>query len=93
MNVKKDKSTSVTTMPFAVTSKDHTVAIANKDSLAMDSIAHVRKRKKQFMLTLCCTSIMCLLFSLKAFDLCVLLVHDITNDDNDDVYVISILMS
>ena len=52
-----------------------------------------KKTKKQFMLTLCCTSIMCLLFSLKAFDLCVLLVHDITNDDNDDVYVISILMS
>ena len=40
-----EKLTSVTRMLFAVTPKDHTVAIANKDSLAMDSTAHVRKTK------------------------------------------------
>ena len=90
--MKKDKSTSVTSMPFAITSKDHTVAVANKDSLATDSIVHVRKQK-QCMLRLCCTSITHLLFSLKVFDMCVLLVHDKTNDDDDDFYVMSILMS
>ena len=50
-----DKPTSVTSMPFAITPEDHTVAIANKDSLAMDSLAPVRKQK-QCMLRLCCTS-------------------------------------
>ena len=37
-----DKPTPVTGMQFAVTPKDHTVAIANKGSLVMDSIAPVR---------------------------------------------------
>ncbi|KAK2547036.1 hypothetical protein P5673_033195 [Acropora cervicornis] len=45
-NVKMDKPTSVTRMQFAVTPKDHTVAIANEDSLVMDSLAPVRKQTK-----------------------------------------------
>ena len=54
-NVKTDKPTSVTSMLFAITPKDHTVAIANKDSSAMDSIALVGKQK-QCILRLCRTS-------------------------------------
>ena len=42
-----DKATSVTRMQFALTLKDHTVAIANKDSLAMDSLEPVRKQSKK----------------------------------------------
>ena len=41
------KPTSVTRMQFAITPKDHTVAIANKDSLVMDSLAPVRKQSKK----------------------------------------------
>ena len=37
-----DKPTHVIGMPFAITPKDHIVAIANKDSLVMDSLAPVR---------------------------------------------------
>ena len=50
-----DKPTSVASMLFAVTPKDQTVAIANKDSLEMDLIAQVRKQK-HCMLRICCTS-------------------------------------
>lgn len=46
-NVKKDKLTTVTSMPFAITAKDPTIAIANKVSLAMDSIAQVGKKGKE----------------------------------------------
>jgi len=38
-NVKMDKPTSVTRMQFAITLMDHIVAIANKNSLVMDSLA------------------------------------------------------
>ena len=42
-----EKPTLVTSMHFAPTSyRDHTVAIANKDSLVMDSIAWIRKQTK-----------------------------------------------
>ena len=44
--MKRDKLTSVTSMPFAITPKDHSVAIANKDSMMMDSTAPVGKRKR-----------------------------------------------
>ena len=64
-------------MPFSVTLKEHTVAIANKDSLAMVSFAHAKKQK-QFMLRTFCPSMMHLLFLIKSFDLCVLLVHNMT---------------
>ena len=46
-NVKMDKPIPVTGMQFAITPKDHTVAIANKDSLVMDSFAPVRKQSKK----------------------------------------------
>ena len=49
--MKREKPTSVTSMPLATTPKDHSVAIANQDSLAMDSTAPVGKRKR-CMLTL-----------------------------------------
>ena len=42
-----DKPTPVTGMQFAVTPTDHTVAIANKGSLVMDSIAPVRIQIKK----------------------------------------------
>jgi len=34
-------------MPFVITPKDHTVAIAIKDSSTMDSVAYVRKERKK----------------------------------------------
>ena len=43
-NVKKDNPT--TSMPFAITAKDHTIAIASKVSLVMDSIAPVGNKKE-----------------------------------------------
>ena len=75
--MKTDKSISVTSMPFSVTLKKDTVAIVNKDSLAMVSFAHAKKQK-QFMLRPCCPSMMHLLFLIKSSDLCVLLVHNMT---------------
>ena len=41
-----DKPIAVTSMQFAITPKDHIVAIATKDSLVMDSFAPVRKQFK-----------------------------------------------
>ena len=54
-NVKMDKLIAVTDMQFAITPKDHTVAIANKGSLVMDSIAPVRIqiKRERCMLKLC----------------------------------------
>ena len=54
-NVKMDKPITVTDMQFAITPKDHTVAIANKGSLVMDSIAPVRIqiKRERCMLKLC----------------------------------------
>ena len=45
--MKKEKPASVTRMPFAITAKDRAIPIANKVSLAMDSIAPVRKKKER----------------------------------------------
>ena len=56
-NVKMDKLTSVTRMLFAVTPKDHIVAIADKDSLAMDSTAHVSNKNSECK-GFSCTSMM-----------------------------------
>ena len=82
-----NKPTSVANMLFALTPKDHTIAIANKDLLAMDSIAQVRNENTVCYEFAALRRPIHLLFSLKAYELSVFLLHNITNDGDDDVYV------
>ena len=57
-------------------------------------VAHVRKpEKKKKHVMLCCTQMMYLLLRPRASHLCFLLVRIVTNDDYDNVFVMSILLS